>query len=449
MRHNKAGLLTRSIGLAAVGVLALSACSGGDNPETTPENGNETTTESGAAQEPVSISYLHRLPDGDGMTKVAELTEQWNKENPNIQVTATKFDGAAAEMLKKLETDINANVGTCLAQLGYAEVPEMFAKGLAVDVSELADKYKSNFEGTSELMRVGDAVVGLPQDTGPLVYYYNKAEFEALGLTVPTTTDEFIEQAKKSAEAGKYIAAFQPDEVPNWLSGQAAAAGSSWYNPVNDEWVVTVTDEGSERTAAFWQELLDSKAAVVHERWGESFGKALNDGELIGTIGAAWEAPLLADNMAGTANEGNWAVTQLPDFGAGELTGPDGGSGVAVLKGCEFPEQAMEFNNWLNTQVDALASQGLVVATSVSVPSTPDAIAAFYGGQDVLAELGEANKRLSPNFNYMPYFSTVQDPMKKAASAAADGSGKVADIFTAAQEQSVQSLKDAGLPVAE
>ena len=449
MRHKTAGLLTRSIGLAAVGVLALSACSSGTTPEATPEKGDETATESTAPQEPVNISYLHRLPDGDGMVKVAELADEWNKENPNIQVTATKFDGAAQEMIKKLETDINANVGTCLAQLGYAEVPEMFAKGLVIDVSEFADMHKSNFEGTSELMRVGDAVLGLPQDTGPLVYYYNKAEFEALGLTVPTTSDDFIAQAKKAAEAGKYIAAFEPDEVPNWLSGQAAAAGSSWYNPVNDMWEVTVADEGSETIAAFWQELLDSKATVSHERWGESFGKALNDGELIGTIGAAWEAPLLADNMAGTDNEGNWAVAQLPDFGAGELTGPDGGSGVAVLKGCEFPEQAMEFNNWLNTQVDALASQGLVVATSVAVPTTPDEIAAFYGGQDVLAELGAANKRLSANFNYMPYFSTVHDPMKKAAAAAADGSGKVADIFKVAQEQSIKSLKDAGLPVAE
>lgn len=449
MRHKTAGLLTRSIGLAAVGVLALSACSSGTTPETTPEKGEETATESAAPQEPVNISYLHRLPDGDGMVKIAELADEWNMDNPNIQVTATKFDGAAQEMIKKLETDINADVGTCLAQLGYAEVPEMFAKGLVVDVSEFADKHKANFEGTSELMRVGDAVLGLPQDTGPLVYYYNKTEFEALGLTVPTTSDDFIAQAKKAAEAGKYIAAFQPDEVPNWLSGQAAAAGSSWYNPVNDMWEVTVADKGSETIAAFWQELLDSKATVSHERWGESFGKALNDSELIGTIGAAWEAPLLADNMAGTDNEGNWAVTQLPDFGAGELTGPDGGSGVAVLKGCEFPEQAMEFNNWLNTQVDALASQGLVVATSVAVPATPEGIAAFYGGQDVLGELGAANKRLSPNFNYMPYFSTVHDPMKKAAAAAADGSGTVADIFKVAQEQSIKSLKDAGLPVAE
>ena len=40
------------------------------------------------------------------------------------------------------------------------------------------------------LVSVGAATVGLPQDSGPLVYYYNKAEFSKLGLTVPTTLAE-------------------------------------------------------------------------------------------------------------------------------------------------------------------------------------------------------------------------------------------------------------------
>lgn len=50
--------------------------------------------------------------------------------------------------------------------------------------------------------------------------------------------------------------------------------------------------------------------------------------------------------------DGQWAVAQLPDYGAGTLTGPDGGSGVAVMKGCEHPEEAMGFNNSFNTQID-------------------------------------------------------------------------------------------------
>ncbi|WP_225872072.1 ABC transporter substrate-binding protein [Scrofimicrobium canadense] len=147
------------------------------------------------------------------MVKVDEIVAKWNAEHPDIQVSATKSDGKAAEMIKKLETDIKANNGPCLAQLGYGEVPEMFVKGMTEDVTEYAKEYEKNFAGAFSLMKVGETVVGLPQDTGPLVYYYNKAAFDELGISVPTTIDEFQAAAAKAAENGKYIAAFQPDEA--------------------------------------------------------------------------------------------------------------------------------------------------------------------------------------------------------------------------------------------
>lgn len=86
------------------------------------------------------------------------------------------------------------------------------------------------------------------------------------------------------------------------------------------------------------------------------------DGTLIGNIGAAWEASLFKDS-AGDTGKGDWRVTQIGDwFGNGTSTGPDGGSGVAVLKGCEHKAEAMEFLDWFNTQVEDLTSQGLIVA---------------------------------------------------------------------------------------
>ena len=33
--------------------------------------------------------------------------------------------------------------------------------------------------------KLGDVVVGLPQDTGPLVYVYDKAAFDAIGTQGP------------------------------------------------------------------------------------------------------------------------------------------------------------------------------------------------------------------------------------------------------------------------
>lgn len=431
--------LTRAAAVMTVGAISafgLAACS-------TPDSGGTSTDGS-----PIEISYLHRLPDGDGMTPVKDIVARWNDENPDIQVKATKFDGAASDMILKLETDINANNGPCLAQLSYGEIPQMFVKGLVEDVASEAAKYEDKFSaGAYGMMAVGDAVVGIPQDTGPLVYYYNATEFEALGLAVPTTLDELTAESATAAAAGKYVTAFTPDEAMNWLSGQAAAAGDTWFTTTGDKWKVNTEGAGANKVAAFWQGLIDSKQTVVTERWGEAFTQALNDGSLIGHVGAAWEAGFLLDSLDGTPAEGQWRVAQLPDFGAGAMTGPDGGSGVAVMKGCEYPAEAMAFNSWFNTQIDDLASQGLVVA-ALGTPATSEKMLRQFGGQDVLSELATATANLNPNFAYAPGFASLTK-MNETASGVADGSTTVADVFTTAQTTAVATLKNLGLPVAE
>lgn len=423
---------------ALLSMSALAACSGGDSNEKDP-----------SSQGPVTLTYLHRLPDGDGMTKVADIVATWNAQHPDIKVTATKFDGKAAEMGAKLEADVQAGTAPCLAQVGYADVPAMFTKNLLVDVTKDAAKYQDNYApGAFSLMTVGGKTVGLPQDTGPLVYYYNKAAFKALGLTVPTTLAEFTTTAAKAAKAGKHIAAFEPDEAQFWLSAQAAAAGGTWYSAAGDAWKVDANGPASATVASFWQGLLDTKSVPAENRWGDGFKKALNDQTLIGTIGAAWEAPLLAGDMKGSKNQGQWAVAPLPTYGQTPMTGPDGGSGVAVLKGCKHVSQAMEFDNWFNTQIDGLVSQGLVVAAKGTM-KTPADVAAFYGGQDVFAALTTANQQLNPDFNYIPTFPAIGADMAQAADNAGKGKAKVADVFAVAQNSSVKSLQDAGLPVAK
>ena len=118
------------------------------------------------------------------------------------------------------------------------------------------------------------------------------------------------------------MTAFEPDEAQFWLSAQAAAAGGTWYSAENNAWKVDANGPASQKVAAFWQGQIDGKTTLVAERWGDGFKKALNDQTLIGTIGAAWEAPLLADDMKGSANQGQWAVAQIPTMGDKALTGP-------------------------------------------------------------------------------------------------------------------------------
>ncbi len=264
---------------------------------------------------------------------------------------------------------------------------------------------------------------------------------------MPKTTEDLAAASAKATAAGKYLTAFTADEAHNWLSGQSAAAGETWFSTAGDKWKVDADGAGSEKVAAFWQGLLDGKQTKVTERWGDGFTKALTDGSLIGHIGAAWEAGFLLDPLDGTPAEGQWRVAQLPDFGAGAVTGPDGGSGVAVMKGCENPAAAMKFNAWFNTQVDDLATQGLVVAAD-GTPTTPEKMSTQFGGQDVLAELATATGNLNADFPYAPGFSTLVKMNETAANVAA-GSAKVSEIFTTAQDTAIASLTALKLPVAE
>ena len=388
--------------------------------------GDTKTTDDGGV---VNITYMHRLPDSEGMTLVNDIVAKWNKQHPDIQVKATKFDGKASDMIKKLETDVKS--------------------GEAPDVTQYAEQYKNDFaSGPYSLVQVGGKAYGLPQDTGPLVYFYNKAEFEKLGITeIPQTADEFIAAAKTAAAAGKYIMSYQPDEAGNMISGLAGASGG-WYKVKGDSWVVNTETDGSKATADFYQQLLDAKAATTNPRWDPSFDASIKDGSLIGTVAAAWEAPLFMTSSGGTGS-GEWQVAQLGDwFGNAGKTGPDGGSAVAVLKNSKHPKEAMEFLDWFNTQVPDLVSQGLVPAATTEDAETPSEWSTFFGGQDIMKEFKTANNNMG-DFTYMPGFSAVAAKMNETAAKATDGSGKVADIFSDAQTTSVDTLKNFGLSVSE
>ena len=407
--------------------------------------GDTKTTDDGGV---VNITYMHRLPDSEGMTLVNDIVAKWNKQHPDIQVKATKFDGKASDMIKKLETDVKSGEAPDLAQVGYAEVPEVFTKGLLQDVTDEAAKYKDDFaSGPFALMQVDGKTYGLPQDTGPLTYFYNAAEFEKLGITVPKTADELIETAKKTAAQGKYIMTFTPDEAMMMMSGQAGASGP-WYKVDGNSWVVNTQTKGSKAVADVYQQLIDNKAALTNPRWDASFDNSIQSGQLIGTVAAAWEAPLFIDSAGGTG-AGEWKVTQLGDwFGNAGKTGPDGGSAVAVLKNSKHPKEAMEFLDWFNTQVPDLVSQGLVPAATTEDAETPSEWSTFFGGQDIMKEFKTANNNMG-DFTYMPGFSAVAAKMNETAAKATDGSGKVADIFSDAQTTSVDTLKNFGLSVSE
>lgn len=428
------------LGALAASVLLISGCSGA--AETT-----DGGAAGGTAEDPVVIQYLHRLPDGEGMTLVQDSIERFNAENPGIRVEATKFDGQPDESYAKIHQSVVAGDGLCLAQVGYDAIGASFVAGDLLDVTEQAAQYAGNYaEGPMAQMTVGGTVVGLPQDTGPLIYMYDTAAFAELGIEVPTNWDEFYEAAKIAREHDKYIGTFQTDEVKNLMSGQAAAAGSTWFSGTDDGWQVSLGDEATAQVAEVYQKLIDEDLIKVVGRWDTAFTDSLVGGEIIGTVGAGWEPAFFLGDLG--QEETSWEVAQLPAFDpAKPATGPDGGSGIAVVKGCEHPEEALLVADWYNTQVPDLVSQGLVVAATTEAPQTPENIKKLWNGQDVYGVLAEANSRINPDFAYGPTWPAVGAVLNENGATVSKGGTSMVELFEAGQGAAVTSLEDAGLPV--
>lgn len=437
MRSNKIAV---GAALLAAGSLVLSACGGSSSGEPSEKPATPETT-SAAPAEPVKLEYWHRLPDKPEMIKISEATEEWNKDNPDIQVTATKFEGKADDTYAKITAAIKAGNAPCLAQVSYNDLPAVLSRGELMDVTKEADAYKANYlTGAWGQVSPGGKTYGLPQDVGPLVFYYDEAAFNELGLKVPTTWEEYFATAEKAKAAGKATSLFWTDDSADWFSAIEAAHNNLWYGIDGKSWKVGVTGEDSMKVAADWQKSLDSGATVKTARWNaDGFDKGIKEGKFIGYIGAAWEAAFNLNALG--VEKANWNVAELP----GEMTGPWGGSGVVVLKGCKYPEQALKYANWLNTNLKVMASQGLVVAAKGAVP-TPDNVMALYGGRDIMKVMAQAGDRLNTKWIYGPTWPAVKQAWDGSMT---PESVDLAKTLETAQKESVQTLEAMGLTVAK
>lgn len=425
----------RTLAACAVAVLAggsLVACGSGSS-------GGEGKSGGSSNAAGATINYWHRLPDSDGMIKVSEAADEFNKDH-DFKVKVRKFDGDAASSYDDITNAIKAGNAPCLAQASYDGIPAMLNRGELEDVTKAAAKYKDNYAaGPWGLTSLGGKTYGLPQDTGPLVYFYDKDAFDKLGLQPPKTWEEYWALASKAKGAGKYTSAYLTDDAGAWLAAIASARGAEWFQTKGSGWKVDVESEPSKAVANEFQKSIDEKTTLLVKRWDENdFNTKIADGTLIGYLSAGWDAPLIMDKSG--KDKANWQIAQVP----GDKTGPWGGSAIVVLKGCKHVDQALEFANWYNTNLKAMASQGLVPAAKGETPKP--AWAKYFGDSDVMAALAQANDRMDSNWLFLPTWPSVQKVINDNSAKIGSGT-KIADILSAAQKEAVSSLKSSGIKV--
>jgi sn-glycerol 3-phosphate transport system substrate-binding protein len=158
------------------------------------------------AANPVQLSFWYPVDLGGGLAKVIDgLVVDFNKEHPDIQVTAT-YTGNYDVTLQKIQAAKLAGTLPDLAVTEISSVPVLGALGAAQPLDTLiagsgGKQFLGRFWPSMLLNCVYNGkVYGVPFQRSTPVMYYNKEAFADAGLDPekpPATWDELVDAAQK------------------------------------------------------------------------------------------------------------------------------------------------------------------------------------------------------------------------------------------------------------
>ncbi|MGY1813922.1 extracellular solute-binding protein [Blastococcus sp. SYSU D00820] len=395
----------RTGGLAAalVALFAVSACGGGaeaDSDEATEVrlwlNGTDTPQE--------LRDYLVETFEADhpGTTLVIE-EQDWNGLVPRLQTSLASEDQTPD-----------------LVEIGNTQSPTFTYAGAFSDISDLYEELggDSLLPGFVEAGTVEDTLYAVPYYSGARAVFYRKDLFQAAGVQVPTTLDEFGDAAVALQQAN-------PAGTPNfsgfWFPGQ------DWYNGIawlftrggdiavqdGDQWTGALSSPESQAALTEVQQLFATATSAPRDADSNEPWVPFNNGEAAMFSAPTWarwsidlpqcnkgvdpddDSPeaeaLLAEQQA--CNEELTGIFPLPGETAGEpATVFAGGSNIAIPAMSQNQELARDLLRIIFSEEyqTMLAENGLIPGNSEYADSL---------GNDVYAQAALAaavDARLTP-----------------------------------------------------
>ncbi|MFH8486902.1 ABC transporter substrate-binding protein [Streptomyces longisporoflavus] len=424
--------------LALVLGAALTACGSSDD---------ESQAESG----PAALTYWAWTP---GMDKVVDL---WNKgpgKKEQIKVTVKK-QASGDTLVTKILTAHKAKKAPDLVQAEYQALPTLVSNDALADISGEVGKAEKEFPaGVWQQTTLGsDAVYAVPQDSGPMMFYYRADLFERYGLKAPATWDEFAKTARalKKKAPDKDLTTFSANDS-GLFAGLAQQAGAKWWTTEGEKWKVGIDDAATRKVADFWGGLVKEGAIDNQPMYTPAWNKALNTGKQIAWVSAVWAPGTLT--TAAPDTKGKWAMAPLPQWSKGEnTTGNWGGSSTAVTTDSDHKGAAAKFAAWLNTDpkaLDALAKEGGIypAATAAQTSGAFTEPPAFFAGQkDFYPQAAEIAKTAAPGA-WGPNVNVAYTSFKDAFGSAAKNKSDFGDALKTMRDTTVADLKKQGFGVA-
>lgn len=448
--------------LVGSALLALTACSSSGKGSKSDEGGGGGSSSSAAAvgSDGYTKGVSDALAKGGSFTvwtwipQINDLVKAFEAKYPNVKVKVVNA-GSSADEYTKLQNVISAGSGIPdLAQVEYFALPQFALKKSLVDLTSFGvGAYQDKFiKSVWSSVAMNGGIYGVPQDSGPMAFYYREDMFKKYGLTVPTTWDEFVADAKKlkAADPNAYMTSDGGD--PGFTTSMIWQAGGHPYSVDGTKITINFNDPGTKKWTAAWNQLVEGKLVDTKTPgWSDGWFKNLNEGTYASMISGAWWPGILESSVKDTV--GKWRVAPMPQYAAGQhATAANGGSSFALPKGGGNQLLALGFTEWMNTNADGIGiwtKGGAFPSTTaqLSDPSWLNEPISYFGGQKANQVLAAAANDVAPGWNYLPFQvyanSIFGDTVGKSYSANSDLSAGL----TSWQKKSADYGKQQGFSV--
>jgi multiple sugar transport system substrate-binding protein len=235
------GHASRALWIAAVfaALLVFAGCGGKSGEEATgqpADTGGEAASDYTGPN--VNLAFWNGFTGGDGPYMRA-LVKKFNAEHDNIKVKMVVSEWA--DYYQKVPQAVQSGRGPDVGIMHADQLATNAARRVIVPLDDLARTLKLDESDFSEkLWDAGiyqDKRYGIPLDTHPLGFYYNKDHLAKAGIEPPTNAQEMDAALKKLKESGVEYPFWQSSTWPAHLMFMSLLPqfGGSLYNEDSSE----------------------------------------------------------------------------------------------------------------------------------------------------------------------------------------------------------------------
>ncbi|NUR89693.1 MAG: sugar ABC transporter substrate-binding protein [Nonomuraea sp.] len=330
--------------LAAAAIVALSAACGSGGGD------GATSGESAKPSEPVKINFLSLAWQKESIAANKELVDEWNKANPNIQVTLVQ--GSWDNVNDQLVTQFSAGGAPDVIHDDSPALSTFASQGYLLDIKDkLPAELKSDIPQaawdttTFDDGKGNQGVYGVPFLQESQVIYANKKLLDAAKVRIPTsdnpwTWDEFADVSKKLTKGGNFGVAWAMKSPVNKTLNLALNFGGTFFQTADGKTTVKVGPEEKQVLQRIYDQINTDKTADP-----KALGMGTADplpGFFAGKYALYPAGVYLRQQIAEQAPKGFDWVTLPPLKGTSSQQGAVSQT-LSIAQDSKHPEESMKF----------------------------------------------------------------------------------------------------------